>query len=161
MLLVVLDRWGLLLVPRQDDYERYHGQHVVVVRIIDGDTIEVGLPDSLTGSASTHVRLWGIDCPELGRRSVPSEPWSEEARTFARQLVEGSTVRLIIEPGRIRDSFSRILAHVELPDGRSLNREILAAGLGLADDRWPHARLLTYQQAEFFARSRRAGLWSE
>lgn len=160
-LVITLDRAGFLLAPRLDDFGRYHDQHVLVMRVIDGDTIEVSMPDRLHGSPSTHVRLWGLDCPEVARGGVPGEPWSDEARVMARQLAEGSRVRLIIEPGRIRDSFSRILAHVELPDGRSLNRELLAAGLASADDRWPHARLLTYEQAEFFARAHEVGIWSK
>ena len=161
LIVIVLDRAGLLLAPRLNDFERYHDRQVLVLRIIDGDTIEVGLPDPLSGGAVTHIRLWGIDCPEIGRAGTVTEPWAAEARALTRELAEGAVVRLIIEPGRIRDSFERILAHVELPDGRLLNRELLAAGLARADDRWPHARLLTYEQAEFFARARDLGIWSD
>ena len=54
-----------------------------VVRVIDGDTIEV----SIDGEFST-VRYIGIDTPEVG------EPYSDEATRINRRLVEGQTISL-------------------------------------------------------------------
>jgi micrococcal nuclease len=160
-LAIGLDQAGLLRSPGEGDFGRYHNQYALVIRIIDGDTLVVSLPDPLSRSKETRVRLWGIDCPEVARDEAPAERWAGEARDFAAAECGGALVRLIVEPGRVRDSFSRLLAHVELADGRSLNRELLAAGLARLDARWPHARLLTYEQAEFGARSQRRGIWSD
>ena len=79
-------------------------------------------------------------------------------------MLTGHMVLLVLEPHQQRDSFARVLAHVEIADdanaGRSLNEALLEAGLAKADDRWPHARLTRYAQLENAARRQRIGIWS-
>jgi endonuclease YncB( thermonuclease family) len=70
-------------------------------------------------------------------------------------------VILDLEPGRPRDSFARVLAHITLDDGRSLNEQMLEAGLAKADDRWPHGKLVRYAQLDMAARKRGVGVWSK
>ncbi|MCL4209991.1 MAG: thermonuclease family protein [Phycisphaeraceae bacterium] len=159
-LLVLLDQRGHLLAPAQDDPARYEGRSARVTRVIDGDTLEVDLPDRRTSRPRTRVRLIGVDCPEMNAGAGLPEPWAAEATAFSRRLVEGAYVTLLIDPARPRDPYDRLLAHVELPDGALLNRELLAAGLARAEDRWPHARLRQYEQAELIARRAKIGVWS-
>ena len=109
---------------------------------------------------ATQVRLWGVDSPEVAGRDRPAEPFADEARTFTRARTAGGLVTLTLEPHRTRGAFGRLLAHVELPDGTSLNEALLAAGLARADDRWPHALLGRYAQLERAARREGAGIWA-
>ena len=161
-LLIIADRRGWLLVRDADDLPAYHGRLASVSRVIDGDTIEVNLPDSLHENApATRVRLWGIDCPEMPHFDQAEEPLAREATNLAIQMVQGREVRLYLEPQRPRDSYGRVLAHVESGDGRSLNEALLEAGLARADDRWPHTRLTRYAQVELAARRAEVGLWSK
>ncbi|MCA9941535.1 MAG: hypothetical protein KC418_23005, partial [Anaerolineales bacterium] len=60
------------------------GQLASVVRIIDGDTIEVNID-----GANYRLRYIGMDTPEVG------DPFFLEANEANRQLVEGTTVILV------------------------------------------------------------------
>ena len=70
-----------------------------VVRVIDGDTIEL--------AGGEHVRLIGVDAPELGR------PGANEAAQFVRERVEGRTVWLEAD-GNDRDRHGRLRSYVWL-----------------------------------------------
>lgn len=158
---MLADRQGWLLVRQTDDMAAYDGVRVLVGRVIDGDTIEIDLPDTLNNRPATRIRLWGIDCPEEAHFGDPAQPWAAEATAWAQSLCDGRMVILELESSRPRDSFGRVLAHVLLEDGRSLNEQLLEAGLGKADDRWPHGQLVRYSQLEMAARKRGAGVWSK
>lgn len=144
-----------------DDYRRYHGQSYVVIRVIDGDTLDLAVADG--DQAFTRVRLWGVDTPELARRdgSRPAEPWSEEASTKTRELAEGKRVTLYLEPNRLRGGYGRVLAHVELPDGTLLNRRLIEAGFSESDNRWSHSKIKDFDTAEHRARQAEVGMWSK
>ena len=158
--LIIADRQGWLIAPAVDDLNAYDGAAVLVERVIDGDTLVVMLPDALHGELTTTIRLWGIDCPETARFGSPDEPWAREALILARDLADGRIVRLTLEPHRPRDSFDRVLAHVQCADGRGLAEALLDAGLARADPRWRHRLAGRYEQLEVAARRRGEGLWS-
>ena len=160
--LIYADRRGWLLVRDADDLPAYHGRLVQVARVIDGDTIDVNLPDAFNdGEPTTRIRFWGIDAPEMQHFDQAEQPLAREATELVQALVDGQQVRLFLEPQRPRDSYGRVLAHVELGEGRSLNEALLEAGLARADDRWPHTRLTRYAQVELAARRAKVGLWRD
>ena len=72
----------VLLVPTfsfsQDDKS---GHIYTVVRIIDGDTVEL-----LMDVATVKVRLIGVDTPETVHPQKPVEYYGKEASTFTRNL---------------------------------------------------------------------------
>ena len=73
-----------------------------------------------------NVRLAGIDCPEKaweGRR--PVQPSSGEAKAFAEHMVLNKIVSV-----RLKDdeTYGRAVGEIFV-DGRSLNRELVRAGL--------------------------------
>jgi endonuclease YncB( thermonuclease family) len=158
--LIIADRSGWLLVRQPDDMAVYHGVAAPVARVIDGDTLEIEIPDRLHRRPVTQVRLWGVDSPEAAGRDRPAEPLADEARALTQTLAAGGLVTLTLEPHRTRGSFGRLLAHAELPDGSSLNEALLAAGLARADDRWPHSLVSRYARLERAARREGLGIWS-
>jgi len=158
--LVIADQRGWLLVQHTDDMQVYHGRQAQVLRIIDGDTLEIDQSDHVQDHSATRIRLCGIDCPETAKHDRIAEPWAQQAIEFARNQVNGYVVTLTLESHRTRDKFGRLLAHVELEDGRNLNETLLDAGLAQVDERWPHTRLSRYAQVERSARRRAVGLWS-
>jgi endonuclease YncB( thermonuclease family) len=160
-LLVYADQRGWLLVPAGDDVERYEETSFLVVRAIDGDTIELAMPDAFTQDLTTRVRLWGIDSPELGREGRPAEPWAKEAAEFMAGACAGALVVLEIEDHRRRDVYDRLLAHVSLSDGTNLSELLLRAGLASADERWRHQKIEAYRLAEEEAKRAKTGLWSD
>ena len=157
--LMIADHRGWLLKHGPDDMTAYHGAVVRVSRVIDGGTIEIGLPDRRHDQPFTVVRLWGIDSPRQAGRERYAQEFAGEARDLMRALTAGGTVLLTLETHRTRGPLGRVLAHVRLVGGTSLNERILAEGLARTDERWPHARLTRYGQIQRAARRRGMGLW--
>lgn len=124
--------------------------HALVVRIVDGDTIDVEI-----GGYRRTVRYIGIDTPERG------QPLWSEATEANRALVEGATVALASDVSET-DRHGRMLRYVYLVDGSGtfVNAELVHQGF---------ARVLTVPpdvaHAEEFLRLERGarpaerGLW--
>lgn len=84
--------------------------------VVDGDTIVID---------KTHIRLAGIDAPEL------DHPYGKQAKWAMVQLCKGQTVTARIRPEL---SYDRVVAECSLPDGRDLAAEMVRAGMALD---WP------------------------
>lgn len=155
-----IDRFGGVL-PVQDDWDKYHGQSFKVMRVVDGDTLDLRVVDG--DRPTTRVRLWGVDTPELAKRgnNQPPERWGEEAKAYVRERVEGKTVTLELQDHRLRGRYGRVLAYVVLPDGSDLNAELIERGYSKHDDRWGHDRSSPYAELERQARQGGRGLWSD
>ncbi|MCW5712770.1 thermonuclease family protein [Shinella sp.] len=74
---------------------------------------------------NTHIRLAGIDAPEL------DHPYGKQAKWAMVQLCKGQTVTARIRPEL---SYDRVVAECSLPDGRDLAAEMVRAGMALD---WP------------------------
>jgi micrococcal nuclease len=127
------------------------GASGVVVRVIDGDTIEV--------EGLGRVRLLGVDAPESvdPRREV--QPFGREAAAYTRARLRGRRVRLELEPLRRRDRYGRILAYVFLSDGTLFNQRLLADGYAHVYTGHPYARMNAFLEAQREARRAGRGLW--
>jgi endonuclease YncB( thermonuclease family) len=116
-----------------------------VIGITDGDTLtvlRVGRPEV--------IRLRGIDAPERG------QAYGERATQYAAALAFGKVVAV---EAAGRDRHRRLLAEVHLPDARSLNQELVRAGLAWWFRRYSADRTLARLEAE--ARTGRRGLWAD
>jgi endonuclease YncB( thermonuclease family) len=116
-----------------------------VVGITDGDTITV-----LQAGRPTVIRLHGIDAPEIG------QAFGTRAKQCAAALAFRQT---IIVSFRGRDRYGRAIGDVTLPDGRSLNQELVRAGCAWWFRRYSADSRLATLEAE--ARSGRRGLWAD
>jgi micrococcal nuclease len=131
-------------------------EQATVVRVVDGDTLQVLLPHGLE-----KVRLIGVDTPELHHPKKPVERFAKEATEFVRRTVLGKTVRLAGEDGQPdRDRYNRLLRYVFLADGACLNAEIVRQGYGHAYVKYPFARLEEFRGLEREAREASRGLWA-
>ena len=139
------------------DFERYHGKTFTVVKIVDGDTIDIDVPDGKYDH--TRIRLWGIDTPETKNPKTGVMYFGPEAAEFARELALGKQVTVYLEEHRTRGKFGRLLAYVQLPDRRFLNKVLLSEGFAYADTRFRHSSYHKYKQLEAAARSQKKGLW--
>jgi len=92
-----------------------------VVRVLDGDTIEVEL-----GGERERVRYIGIDTPEMGDERPEIRRLAFEARRANARLVEGRRVRLELDVEK-RDRYGRLLAYVWVGD-TLVNEELVGAG---------------------------------
>ncbi len=141
------------------DSERFDGKRYFVERIVDGDTVRIR---PLDGGESTPVRLIGIDAPEM-RPQGKSEPdhWAERSTAFLRELAEGRTVIVRLEPREQRDRYGRLLAYLYLNESEMLNLIMVREGHAYADRRFRHSHRRQFEQAEDQARRRDRGLWRD
>jgi micrococcal nuclease len=116
---------------------------VRVTHVVDGDTIDVRMPD---GDEET-VRYIGIDTPETVKPDEPVQCGGPKAHAVNERLVGGRAVTLRFD-AELRDVYDRLLAYVYLPPagpgGQPLfvNAELLRRGL---------ARTLTIAPNDSFA----------
>lgn len=143
-------------LPAQDDQEQ-RAEYAEVVAVVDGDTIDVQLPDG-----KERIRIIGIDTPEIGREAGEvNDCYAEEARTFLDELLYGRTVELRTDPSQQSiDDYGRLLRHVYI-DGEDAALAVLSAGAGIeytydAD----YVGQANYRAAEATAREEALGLWS-
>ncbi len=99
---------------------------VQVVRVIDGDTIQVCC---VFGDQVT-VRYIGIDTPETHHPMKGVEPYGMEASKANRKLVDGKTVRLEFDVEQL-DRYGRFLAYVYLKDGTFVNAWLVENGYAM------------------------------
>jgi endonuclease YncB( thermonuclease family) len=150
--LAALDHAGAF-GTRADDRLRYDRADARVIRVWDGDTLEVDLPDGR--AATTRVRLRGVDAPEVAHSpGGHDDPDGRRAESFLRARLSGKLVRLILDPHRpTRDSQGRLLAYVYEGDHDSMvNEELIVRGLARAEDRPDHVLRLRFAEV-----ARRAG----
>jgi micrococcal nuclease len=132
----------------QIGHDRAPEDRFTVIRVIDGDTVELLGGDKL--------RLLGIDCPERG------DPYYDSARVFLTSVILNKTPGVVFS-GRRRDGYGRLLAYLYL-DTLFLNREIVRNGLAyvyLFEDNMADSdqveQLISAQEE---AIDRGCGLWS-
>ncbi len=115
-----------------------------VISIKDGDTIEI-----LYKNKAERIRLFGVDCPEK------NQDYGSKARQFTADLVFNKTVKADIKN---KDMYGRSVAEIILPDGQSLNRELVKKGYA-----WhykEYSKDETLAELENQARAQKKGLWA-
>ncbi len=97
-----------------------------------------------------RIRLHGIDCPEK------RQAFGKRAKQFTSTLVFGRTATVQVMD---RDRYGRTVGEVLLPDGRSLNRELVRAGFAWMYRRYTNDQSLSDLEEE--ARVAQRGLWAD
>ena len=118
------------------------GLPVQVMRVIDGDTLQVQMPND----HERRVRVIGIDTPEVSHPPDQNEAecFGPEAAEMTTALADGQVVRLESDPVAVRTTGTADDWHVWLPDGSLLSRRLLAVGA---------AREYTYQGQDYLYRN--------
>ena len=145
-----------------DDTARYHDQTFGVVYVVDGDTIDIDVPDPGNGKPKTRIRLWGVDCPEVAHGGQGNMHFGPEASAFAKETLAGRDVHVVLSPKRTRDRYGRLLAYIFMERGGAMFNELLVEeGYAYADPRFDHHYETRFAAAERRAREAQAGLWSD
>jgi len=140
------------------DIQKYHGRSFIVIKVVDGDTIDIDYPDGKYNQ--TRIRLWGIDTPETKNPKTGKMYFGPEAATFTTKLTLGKKVIVYLDKDNSsRGKYGRLLAYVQLPDGRFLNEVLLTEGFAYADLRFKHSFYNKYKQLESVAHNQKRGLW--
>jgi len=149
-----------LAVWASDDRKRYHEQSFAVVEVIDGDTLDIAATDG--DKPVTRIRLIGVDTPETKHPTIGKMYYGPEATDFSKQQAEGKTVTVLLDAvSNERDRYGRLLAYVVLPDGKTLNEELIRQGYGYADLRFNHSRFDLFAALMDVAIEQKTGLWQQ
>ncbi len=141
------------------DLEKYHKKMFTVVKVVDGDTIDIDIPDA--NKNHTRIRLWGVDSPETKSQYSSVMYFGPEAAEFTTESALGKQVTVYLEEHRTRGKYGRLLAYVQLPDDRFLNEVLVAEGFAYADLRFRHNFYNKYPQLEASAQRQKKGLWEK
>lgn len=118
-----------------------------VIRIIDGDTMEV-----LYQNNPIKIRLEHIDCPE--KRG--SQPFGNNAKIALSALCFGQQVTVY---GGKHDRYKRLLAVIVNDKKENVNQEMIKQGMA-----WHYKKFSRdpiYAQLEITARNKKIGLWQD
>ena len=143
---------------KSSDFEKYHAKTFTVVKVVDGDTLDIDIPDGQY--SHTRIRLLGIDAPETKNPQTAVMYFGQEASEFAKKTALGKPVSIYLDTvSPTRDKYSRLLAYIKLPGGTILNETLLTEGFAYADLRFRHSFYNRYKQLESIARISKKGLW--
>ncbi len=129
-----------------------------VVRVIDGDTIEVRIND-----VNTKIRLIGIDTPETVDPRKPVQCFGREASKRTSDLLLGKVV--VLEDDKTqgdKDKYDRLLRYVFLSDGTNVNKSLIEEGYAYEYTYdLPYKYQVGFKQAQVDAREGNRGLWAD
>ncbi len=120
-----------------------------VIKAPDGDTLVM----MTEGGSFDRVRLYGVDAPELHQKG------GEAAAAFARDLALYKQVTVSVMD---TDQYGRKVVLLRLPDGRTVNEELVRAGHA-----WVYRRYCSrsfcadWVDLEQQAKKRGLGLWAD
>jgi len=145
-------------------------QNATVTEVVDGDTVDVRLPDGSTD----RVRLLGVDTPEVHVEPQPEEfegvpstaagaaclrSMGTNASTAVADRLEGERVRLEFDPvADRRGGYDRLLAYV-VHDNESVNYWLVASGYARVYDS-EFVEAPRYYAAESDAQAAGIGVWN-
>ncbi len=129
-------------------------EQVRVVSVSDGDTLRL--------ADERRVRIIGINTPERAHQGRPAEPLADKAYAELEKLVRASNHRVSLRLGdEPHDRHGRLLAHVFLDNGQSVEAHMLDQGLAarvaIAPNIWGQE---CFAQAENAARMAGRGVWA-
>jgi len=116
-----------------------------VVRVLDGDTIEV-----LVDKKPVRVRLAEIDCPEK------DQPFGQVAKKYVLKI---AAQEIVTVESKTKDRYGRTIGEVFLPNGDSLNRLLIREGYAWHYKKYSKDESLA--ELENQARKNKAGLWQD
>jgi micrococcal nuclease len=143
-----------------NDWDKYNEKIFTVVKVVDGDTIDINIPDA--NYRTTRIRLLGVDTPETEKSPGGAMYYGKEASEFAAKMALGQNVSVLMDKlSKPRDKYHRLLAHIRLADGKILNEELISQGFAYADTRFPHSFYEKYIQLEKTAEKQKKGQWKD
>ncbi len=130
----------------------YH-ERVEIKKVIDGDTVIL--------SDDRHIRLVGIDTPEIFHDDRPHQPGAIRARKALKGLLADADYIGLRYDSERQDRHGRTLAHLFLPTGTNIQAKLLAAGLAMPLFIPPSVMYAEcYADVAADARSASRGLWA-
>lgn len=127
-------------------------EYELVSRVVDGDTVVANYQ-----GREERIRLIGVDTPEVRG----NQPFNKEATEFVKTLLEQPVKIVPGEPYFERDRYGRLLAYLQLEDGRDVSLLLAESGFAVPLTIPPNDRYSTlYTSAALGAASVGKGIWS-
>lgn len=129
--------------------------HAHVAYVYDGDTVRL--------DDGRHVRLIGINAPEIGHHGERSQPFAVAARRALIRVLAAHGDRIGLRYDRDHyDKYHRVLAHLYVDQDQSVEAWLLSRGLATLLIVPPDVgNVSCYQAAERVARAQRRGIWRD
>lgn len=144
---------GQVTIEYDKSIKAIAGQPIKVVRVIDGDTVEL-----INGE---KLRYIGIDTPEEFDERKPVQCFAVEATRRNRELVENQIITFQKDVSTT-DKYGRWLGFVYLGDGTLVNQKLVEEGYAFAYDYPPDiSKSVEFRTSEVYAREHKLGLWSK
>ena len=125
-----------------------------VAKVVDGDTLHL--------RDGRKLRFIGINTPERAKENTAAEPFAEQARDALVAMLKPTMKVGLVYDAEKRDRYRRLLAHVYLPNGDSIEAHLLEAGLAAHIVVPPNtANWKCYRAVEQRARQAGKNVWSE
>jgi micrococcal nuclease len=140
-----------LRLPSETESFPSSRQEAKVLKVVDGDTIEV-----LIGDKKERIRLIGIDSPEL------SQCFGQEASKKAKEILTDKTIILESDSSQSdKDKYGRLLRYMFLSDGTNFDEFMVINGFA---KEYTYRNISYKYQSEFFkaeieAKKGNKGLW--
>ena len=96
-----------------------------VLKVIDGDTIDVMIDLGFKTFRKERIRLDGVDTPETRTRDLEEKKKGLEAKNWVKSMIEGKEVIIISTK---QGKFGRYLAKVYIDD-LCINEELIKRGM--------------------------------
>lgn len=129
-------------------------ESATVVRVVDGDTIQV----KLASGKREKVRIIGIDTPETVDPRKAVQCYGKEASAKMKALLNRKKVTLEMNPAENKDKYGRLLRYVNLK-GKDIGAQMITDGYAFSYKSYPHPRLEQYNELEKKASEAKTGLW--
>ena len=130
----------LILLPNKTFGEK-------VLRIIDGDTFEIGKGEK--------VRMIGINTPE------ESDIYGFEATNYLSDLILGKEINLIPDQeSKDRDRYGRLLRYTFI-DSIDINKKMIEDGFAFAYLKYKFTKKDEYRNAQLSAQNSGFGIWGK
>lgn len=135
-----------------------------VVRVIDGDTIEVQiLSDEIKNlNQIEKVRFIGINTPELNlHKKEDKEYFAQEAYEFTKKELDNRYIKLSFDDiSNMRDKYNRLLCYIWV-DNFLFNKILIEAGYAKYYDNFDFNEkyMKLFENAEIYAKINNMGMW--
>lgn len=137
------------LLPKYEQTDLLKNQEFTakVIRILDGDTMEV-----LYQNSPVKIRLAHIDCPEKRHQ----QPFGTQAKKALSDLCFGQQVTIRVQKS---DRYKRLIAIVINHNHQVVNQEMIRQGMAWHFKKYSTDRV--YAEIEIEARKHKVGLWRD
>ncbi len=142
----------------QEDNKKENSNYYRVIKVIDGDTIDVKI-----GEKIKRVRIIGINTPEIVDPRKTVECFGKEASKKAKEILLDKNVTLqndLTQPDF--DKYDRLLRYVFLEDGTDYGLQMIKEGYAYEYTyKIPYQKQSEYKQAQKQAQIEKKGLWAD